>query len=876
MYATAAHPVETAVKSTEKDTVRKQDMKGQANGDVYPAPIPPSENIQAPSLTREPDAFEASVPEWDPSCDAWIYRVSPKGIMSSRSEYRIDQSQISFLEGPSFSGGRADIVPANILNSQGVVLAVKKFRSADDDRIIAEFVNELGLQAELNHENIIKLVGFVEDRSGRIAWLVFPWMANGNLQEFLASGNWEIPERISLLYDVACGVEYLHSRNPPICHGDLRSLNILVNAENRGLIIDFGSARSLGMAPPRSTNHVMPPSPDDDGRLALGELSIADIEDSLQSSGSTALPTTTTAITLPRPYWPLRWAAPELVLGDLPALNSDIWSFGWLCWVIITDRLPFDDIDESSAVEIITSIMQRNVPSLSQVPSFSSIPRLRSLMEDCWQLEPENRPSATSCKDIISWMPRVIPTQRGDTKPSPHLLRVTGDMYLSGSRISDGLKYITNALEIARANDDRVEIALSLLSLGRAHYIRCEYTKATEAFEEAEALHARRGHLQGVARAYCGLAQVYCVLGYYDDARSSLLKANDIFTGIRYDVSMADIIYGLAELHKRRGKLSKAETSYNKAKTIYIRVGNHLGVADTTCGLADIQRMRHWFDLAEPAYLSAASLYEQLDNCLGISRTKCGLGDIYLRKGVQRKAEKLYQEAQDIDREAGHPLGLANALIGLGHAHCLQHRYSEAASCFESAKVAHFRIGNTLGVAETICGMGDIHRMRAEYSRAGEAYREARDLFHQMDHRLGGADAACRLGHLHLVQGRYSEAKSWFDGAEKVYKEEEHNIGIANAAFGLAAVYLTRSEHGKAIPRLRTALRYYTEAGIPCLRASALSMLALIYEIKHQNDEAMECIEEAISIYCAISDENGISTCHKLRQRVRDSVATVA
>ncbi|KIO19343.1 hypothetical protein M407DRAFT_37718, partial [Tulasnella calospora MUT 4182] len=82
------------------------------------------------------------------------------------------------------------------------------------------FVNEVSLMAELSHPNIIEFVGFVEDIQKGDAWIILPWAANGNVREFLQSGEWDIPERISLIQDVVKGVEYLHTRQPPICHGD--------------------------------------------------------------------------------------------------------------------------------------------------------------------------------------------------------------------------------------------------------------------------------------------------------------------------------------------------------------------------------------------------------------------------------------------------------------------------------------------------------------------------------------------------------------------------------------------------------------------------------------------------------------------------------
>lgn len=55
--------------------------------------------------------------------------------------------------------------------------------------------------AGLFHENIVRLIGFVEDLENGTAWIVLSWEPNGNLSEFLATGEWEIPERLSLVND---------------------------------------------------------------------------------------------------------------------------------------------------------------------------------------------------------------------------------------------------------------------------------------------------------------------------------------------------------------------------------------------------------------------------------------------------------------------------------------------------------------------------------------------------------------------------------------------------------------------------------------------------------------------------------------------------
>ncbi|KIO29009.1 hypothetical protein M407DRAFT_21908 [Tulasnella calospora MUT 4182] len=179
-------------------------------------------------------------------------------------------------------------------------------------RVLGLTLREAEFLVKLSHRNIIKLEGFVEDVSKNVIWLVFPWEDKGTLKDFVALHDWEIPERISLIYDVTRGVEYLHSREPPIVHGDLKSINVLVNSKCRAIITDFGSARHPTINGPDKERerteiepqHIWPPE-------------------------ATFCPSTNT-ITLTCNQYTLRWAAPELLEEDDASLASDIWAAGWV------------------------------------------------------------------------------------------------------------------------------------------------------------------------------------------------------------------------------------------------------------------------------------------------------------------------------------------------------------------------------------------------------------------------------------------------------------------------------------------------------------------------------------------------------------------
>lgn len=77
--------------------------------------------------------------------------------------------------------------------------------------------------------------------------LVYELMSNGNLQDaLLHKKSPELMEwcrRFSIAVDIAKGIAYLHSLNPPVIHGDIKPSNVLLDHNFCAKISDFGLAR---------------------------------------------------------------------------------------------------------------------------------------------------------------------------------------------------------------------------------------------------------------------------------------------------------------------------------------------------------------------------------------------------------------------------------------------------------------------------------------------------------------------------------------------------------------------------------------------------------------------------------------------------------
>ncbi|KAK6135839.1 hypothetical protein DH2020_030447 [Rehmannia glutinosa] len=119
----------------------------------------------------------------------------------------------------------------------------KKFQEKE-----SAFDSELAFLSRLHHKHLVRLVGYCEEREERL--LVYEYMKNGALYDHLHDKNnvqksssvvnsWKMRIKISL--DAARGIEYLHNYAvPPIIHRDIKSSNILLDANWTARVSDFG------------------------------------------------------------------------------------------------------------------------------------------------------------------------------------------------------------------------------------------------------------------------------------------------------------------------------------------------------------------------------------------------------------------------------------------------------------------------------------------------------------------------------------------------------------------------------------------------------------------------------------------------------------
>lgn len=120
-------------------------------------------------------------------------------------------------------------------------VAIKQLRidRAKDDKNIKRFIQEARIAADLEHPNVVTVYGLrIEDK--RI-YMFLEYLPGGNLMDLLeAEGKLPTAQAIKIASGICEGLAKLHAKG--IVHRDVKVENILLTADGRPKITDFGIA----------------------------------------------------------------------------------------------------------------------------------------------------------------------------------------------------------------------------------------------------------------------------------------------------------------------------------------------------------------------------------------------------------------------------------------------------------------------------------------------------------------------------------------------------------------------------------------------------------------------------------------------------------
>ncbi|MBS0488251.1 MAG: protein kinase [Proteobacteria bacterium] len=173
-------------------------------------------------------------------------------------------------------------------------------RGMDSDAVLARFLRERQILARLQHPNIAHLLDGGIAADGR-PYFAMEYVDGAPLLRYCHDHNVDLEGRIRLFLDVCAAVEFAHQHH--VVHRDLKPSNVLVTADGKVKLLDFGIAKVL--------------------------------VDS--STGDASL----TQLRRERPMTPA-YAAPEQFSGGRITEATDIYALGCVLYQLLTDKYAYD------------------------------------------------------------------------------------------------------------------------------------------------------------------------------------------------------------------------------------------------------------------------------------------------------------------------------------------------------------------------------------------------------------------------------------------------------------------------------------------------------------------------------------------------------
>ncbi|VBB29207.1 unnamed protein product [Acanthocheilonema viteae] len=222
---------------------------------------------------------------------------------------------------------------------------------------------EIHVWKRLSHSNLVALLGVFEE-AGKV-YLPMELAEKGDLLTFVQQNGAQSESRAqSWMKQLLSAVYYLHMRS--IAHRDLKLENILLFADNFIKIADFGFCR---------------------------EIQNGDLSRTFCGSKS--------------------YSAPEILLGqEYIPFKADIWSLGVVAFVLVTNRMPYDECVVSNTV--IVEAQRKRTYCYSRKLQLSQI--CQSTIDTMMTFDYRTRPDIQQVMNLPWFRLPIIPPRRKESE----------------------------------------------------------------------------------------------------------------------------------------------------------------------------------------------------------------------------------------------------------------------------------------------------------------------------------------------------------------------------------------------------------------------------------------------------------------------------
>ncbi|HKQ73499.1 MAG TPA: CHAT domain-containing tetratricopeptide repeat protein [Blastocatellia bacterium] len=321
------------------------------------------------------------------------------------------------------------------------------------------------------------------------------------------------------------------------------------------------------------------------------------------------------------------------------------------------------------------------------------------------------------------------------------------------------------ALELYRRAGDRIKVAHTYNTLGRAHAWLGETQEALDEFDEALRISRAAGDRRGEARAFYGIGTTYWWLGDTQKALENLYEALRLKRELGDRRGEANTLNGIGLVYYVRGEMRKSLENSYEAVRIYRAVGDRVFEANTLTNIAVTEWSLGDTRTALEKLNQALPIFQAAGDRLRQGGALYGIGLIYREMGEMRTALEKFNEALQHERAAGDRSGMADTLDNIGEIHRSLGKMQEALEKYNEALPLRQSAGDRRGMASTLHKIGEVHRSLGETQKALDKFNESLSLRRAVGDRNGEATTLLGIARVEQTLGALTQSHQTIEQA---------------------------------------------------------------------------------------------------------------
>jgi len=708
-----------------------------------------------------------------------------------------------------------------------VAIKVIKPELAGRPEILQRFKQELILARKVTHRNVIRIFDLGE--ADGLKFITMEFIEGRDLKSLLTQSGKLPPEQsVEIIQQVCLALDAAHTEG--VVHRDLKPQNIMMDAQGRALVMDFGIARSLELG----------------GMTQTGAL-----------------------IGTPE------YMSPEQVRGEHVDARSDIFTLGIIFQEILTGALPYQA--ETAMASMFKRTKERAVSVRQLNPNVPQY--LGEIVAKCLEIAPQDRfqtarelfnaletwkkgVAAAIGTRSVRWARRALRNRAAIGAAGAALLLIASGIALRGRLASRSAGNVAPTdvrsvaiLSFRNATGDAAldwfgasvadildtdvgqSAHLRIVSPDRIHQILKDMRIAANSDLDPDTLQ----RISGLSNADM------LIWGQYSKTGDKILiNANLKDVKRQQTIALNSEAAGESALVSTVKKLGQSIQSNLSLSSNALQEVKAASFSPTSSSIEAIRNYTQGLELTrEGNHLEAVKSFEaatKVDPSFAMAYSM--LGQTYSRLGYQRQAEENASKSVELSGNLApaekYMIQAANSRIGNNYQSALD-AYSKLEQLMPNDSQIQFELG-------------ELYEQHGEYDKARDHYNKT--LQSDPKH----LDALRSIGHVEYERGNPQNSLDYLNRALSLAVELNNREGKAAVLQNLGESYALLNRPQDALQNFQQALQIEQEIGDKKGIAAGLDQMAVDYALLGNSSEAQKTYERELNLRKELGDQDGLGT----------------